>query len=134
MGGTNALMEYNYLVKKVVFKISVLPIVKMISALFVHAFSLCFHWFYAACMAIRRRWQHCRSFIIRSAHLCLHWGWYMRPVRSLYSPGSDTDHQYFLSRYLADTNHVGCQHAGKLSVADQTVQIESDVLYCHRIP
>lgn len=37
-GGTNALMEYNYLVKKVVFKISVLPIVKMISALFVHAF------------------------------------------------------------------------------------------------
>lgn len=37
-GGTNALIEYNYLVKKVVFKISVLPIVKMISAFFVHAF------------------------------------------------------------------------------------------------
>ena len=41
-GGTNALMEYNYLVKKVVFKISVLPIVKMISALFVHAFFVVF--------------------------------------------------------------------------------------------
>ena len=36
--GTNALLEYNYLVKKVVFKISVLPIVKIISSLFVHLF------------------------------------------------------------------------------------------------
>lgn len=35
-GGTNALIEYNYLVKKVVFNVSVLPVVKMISALFVH--------------------------------------------------------------------------------------------------
>lgn len=37
-GGTNALIEYNYLVKKVVFNISVLPVVKIISALFVHGF------------------------------------------------------------------------------------------------
>lgn len=37
-GGTNALIEYNYLVKKVVFKISILPMVKVISALFVHVF------------------------------------------------------------------------------------------------
>ena len=41
-GGTNALIEYNYLVKKVVFNISVLPVVKMISALFVHAVFVCF--------------------------------------------------------------------------------------------
>ncbi|MBP3880049.1 MAG: ABC transporter permease [Lachnospiraceae bacterium] len=38
IGGTSALMEYTYLVKKVVFKISILPIVKEISALFVHLF------------------------------------------------------------------------------------------------
>jgi len=38
VGGTNALLEYTYLVKKVVFKISILPIVKEISALFVHLF------------------------------------------------------------------------------------------------
>ena len=38
VGGTNALTEYTYLVKKVVFKISILPIVKEISALFVHLF------------------------------------------------------------------------------------------------
>ena len=42
VGGTNSLIEYNYLVKKVVFNISVLPIVKLISALFVHLFFVCF--------------------------------------------------------------------------------------------
>ena len=36
--GTNALREYNYLVKKVVFKISILPIIKIIAATFIHVF------------------------------------------------------------------------------------------------
>ena len=36
--GTMALLEYNYLVKKVVFKISILPIIKIIGATFIHAF------------------------------------------------------------------------------------------------
>lgn len=40
--GTNALIDYNYLVKKVVFKISVLPTVKAVSNLFVHIFFVCF--------------------------------------------------------------------------------------------
>ena len=35
---TNVFIEYGYLVKKVVFKIEVLPMVKIISALFVHVF------------------------------------------------------------------------------------------------
>lgn len=39
-GGTNALLEYTYLVKKVVFQISVLPVVKVLSASFVHFFFL----------------------------------------------------------------------------------------------
>jgi teichoic acid transport system permease protein len=39
---TNALLEYSYLVKKVVFKISILPIIKVISALFVHGFFVLF--------------------------------------------------------------------------------------------
>lgn len=38
MQGTQALLEYNYLVKKVVFKISVLPIIKIIAATFIHLF------------------------------------------------------------------------------------------------
>ena len=41
-GGTNALMEYSYLVKKVVFKISILPIVKIVSSIFVHLFFIGF--------------------------------------------------------------------------------------------
>jgi teichoic acid transport system permease protein len=36
INSTNCMLEYSYLVKKVVFKISILPIVKIISALFVH--------------------------------------------------------------------------------------------------
>lgn len=38
LNATNSLLEYSYLVKKVVFKISILPVVKIISALFVHIF------------------------------------------------------------------------------------------------
>ena len=40
--GTNALMEYSYLVKKVVFKIDILPIVKVTSAIFIHLFFVAF--------------------------------------------------------------------------------------------
>ena len=36
--GTGCLQEYNYLVKKVVFKVEMLPIIKLISCLFVHGF------------------------------------------------------------------------------------------------
>lgn len=38
---TNSFIEYSYLVKKVVFKISMIPLVKIISAFFVHIFFLC---------------------------------------------------------------------------------------------
>ena len=42
IGGTNSMLEYSYLVKKVVFQISVLPVVKIISAVFVHLFFVLF--------------------------------------------------------------------------------------------
>lgn len=48
-GATNAFMEYSYLVKKVVFKISVLPVVKILSALFVHCFFIIFLLFLFGC-------------------------------------------------------------------------------------
>ncbi len=38
--GTNALLQYNYLVKKVVFKIDILPIIKIVAASFIHVFFL----------------------------------------------------------------------------------------------
>ena len=40
--GTGALVEYDYLVKKVVFKISIIPVVKAFSSLFVHIFFVAF--------------------------------------------------------------------------------------------
>ena len=40
--GTTSLLEYSYLVKKVVFKISIIPIVKLIAASFVHLFFVAF--------------------------------------------------------------------------------------------
>ncbi len=39
--GTHALLEYSYLVKKVVFNISILPIIKLIAATFIHIFFVC---------------------------------------------------------------------------------------------
>lgn len=36
--GTNALLQYNYLVKKVVFNIDILPVIKLIAASFIHVF------------------------------------------------------------------------------------------------
>lgn len=40
--GTAVLTEYNYLVKKVVFNIDILPVVKVFSSIFVHAFFVVF--------------------------------------------------------------------------------------------
>ena len=41
-GATNSLIEYNYLVKKVVFNVGILPALKVASALFVHVFFVVF--------------------------------------------------------------------------------------------
>ncbi len=38
LGATNSLIEYTYLVKKIVFKIDILPMVKIVAAAFVHIF------------------------------------------------------------------------------------------------
>ena len=35
------MVEYNYLVKKVVFNVSILPVIKVIAAIFIHAFFVC---------------------------------------------------------------------------------------------
>ena len=42
MGGTTSLIEYQYLVKKVVFQIDILPVVKVVSSLYVHLFFIIF--------------------------------------------------------------------------------------------
>ncbi|MCY9514121.1 ABC transporter permease [Paenibacillus apiarius] len=42
LGSTNSLIEYSYLVKKVIFNIGILPAVKILSSLFVHVFFVIF--------------------------------------------------------------------------------------------
>ena len=49
INGTNAFLEYSYLVKKVVFDISVLPVVKLLSALVIHLFFVAFAMILFAC-------------------------------------------------------------------------------------
>ena len=41
-GATNCLMEYNYLVKKVVFNVGMIPVIKTLSSFFVHIFFVAF--------------------------------------------------------------------------------------------
>ena len=52
MNGTTSLLEYNYLVKKVVFKISILPLIKIIAASFIHIFFVCFMLLVTMCYGI----------------------------------------------------------------------------------
>ena len=47
--GTSALLSYEFLVKKVVFKISILPIIKVMSAMFIHLFFVLFSLVLMAC-------------------------------------------------------------------------------------
>lgn len=49
-GGTGVLVEYSYLVKKVVFRIEILPIVKIVSSLFTHLFFVVFAVALFSCM------------------------------------------------------------------------------------
>lgn len=49
-GGTATMIEYNYLVKKVVFNVRILPVVKIVSALFVHGFFILILIVLYACM------------------------------------------------------------------------------------
>ena len=84
MGGTNSLLEYNYLVKKVVFNISVLPVVKIISAMFVHAFFVLFTIILYQRMGNFLISIICRLFI--TVYVCSFWYWaYPMPqVQSLF--------------------------------------------------
>jgi len=42
MGATNSVLDNSYLVKKVVFRVSILPLIRVLSALFVHLFFIVF--------------------------------------------------------------------------------------------
>ncbi|NSA02700.1 ABC-type polysaccharide/polyol phosphate export permease [Clostridium beijerinckii] len=53
ISSSNCLYEYNYLVKKVKFRVSVLPIMKIVSAFFVHIFLYYLYTLYLCFMVIK---------------------------------------------------------------------------------
>ena len=70
-GGTNALTEYSYLVKKVVFDINILPMVKVISSVFVHLFFVfiimvlcCLYGYYPSAYSIQLIYYVFCSFVL----------------------------------------------------------------------
>ena len=66
-GGTGVLDEYSYLVKKVVFQIDALPVVKLISALLHMHFLLCLCWLFLQLWDFIPIFMCFRLFIIRFA-------------------------------------------------------------------
>jgi ABC-type polysaccharide/polyol phosphate export permease len=55
---TNSILEYSYLVKKVVFKVSVIPIIKILSALFIHLFFVVILFISFSLYGYRPRWSN----------------------------------------------------------------------------
>ena len=101
--GTGCLQEYNYLVKKVVFKVEILPVIKLISCLFVHAFFVASCLSYSWSAAKDRRFPGSRSFIIPLPHPCTLWRSRTLRVRFRYSLRICTDRQHLPAvRHVAD--------------------------------
>jgi ABC-type polysaccharide/polyol phosphate export permease len=55
---TNSILEYSYLVKKVVFKVSVIPIIKILSALFIHLFFIGILFLFFLLYGYKPRWSN----------------------------------------------------------------------------
>ncbi len=69
--GTNTLIEYSYLVKKVVFQIEVLPLVKIISAVFVHIFFILVTLLIFCCYGMMPDLYALQIFYYAGAAICL---------------------------------------------------------------
>ena len=137
INATNCFMEYSYLVKKVVFKISILPVVKVVSSLFVHLFFVALV-FFDFC-AVRED-PACAVYTDRLLYF----------LRVLFRPGavlSDFSHCSLLQGFRTDREYraagvdVGLPHyvglkpdAGRLPSADEADQTESFRLCGGRIP
>ena len=87
IGGTNSLLEYNYLVKKVVFNISVLPVVKIISRCLCTAFSCCLQLFCICVTEDFRIYIISRFFTTVYVPSFLCWDLFMLPALLLFSFG-----------------------------------------------
>ena len=126
--GTNALLEYNYLVKKVVFKISILPIIKIIAATFIHVFFVCLLLIVAALRLLSDHiYDTDRVLQLLPVYICAGTELYDLRGSGIF-PGSVPDHQH----RTAD-RHVGNPHfvesGGAVSEVDHDPKAESAGLY-----
>ena len=112
---TNALIEYNYLVKKVVFKISILPLIKILAACFIHVF------FVGVLLVIYLIYGYPPSLYLSAAHLlqllyvCACAGNELHLMfRGCLFPGSVPDScDRTADRYVGNTDHVVFHKSGR---------------------
>ncbi len=70
-GATQAILDYSYLVKKVVFKVSVIPLIKILSSLFIHLFFVAFLFVVFAIGGWGPRWSNLQVFYYLFATMVL---------------------------------------------------------------
>ncbi len=139
VNGTNAFLEYSYLVKKVVFDISVLPVVKLLSALVIHLFfrglcddTVCLLWVLSGHLLSGNSLLYDLSFPFDPSHRL-----YDELCHRLF-PGHGTDRLHSSAdRCLADSGYVGpffpqWLFLGKHGYADP--EAESVLLHRSRLP
>ena len=99
-GGTNSLLEYSYLVKKVVFNISVLPVVKV--------FYRVYYIFVLLLWTLSGSVLSAAAVLSGGTASAYPWAFVSDERCGSFFPGSVADDQHCASdRDLADTNHVG---------------------------
>lgn len=126
---TNSLIEYSYLVKKVVFKVSILPSIKIISALFVHVFFMAFYCMCISCMVMSPQFICCNFFIIflRCAFYC--WVCLTLRLHASFFSGFESNRGY----HLAIWNMAVTYFVATLFVSGQIfnfIETEPYVLHC----
>ena len=125
---SNCLLEYSYLVKKVVFKISVLPIVKVISSLFVHLFFIVFAILIFALMGKLPPVQIIQIGYYTFAVICLVVVLSYHTVFPRFRPDYQCNSE---CRHVGNPDSVGYHNNSEYSeLAEQPSEAESSVLYC----
>ena len=132
--GTNALLEYSYLVKKVVFNISILPIIKLIAATFIHIFFVgvlivvsivygCYPTWYTLQVVY---YSFCLFMLVLAMSYCT-------CAVVVFFPGSCADHQYRASgRNVGDPDSVEYRN-DRQRPHGHACQAESAGVYCERL-
>ena len=135
-GGTASLLEYNYLVKKVVFNIRILPVVKVFSAVFVHCFFIVIILVIYTCMGYPPDLYALQLIYYSFCTFMLILGiTYLTSSVVVFLPGSHADDQYRpAGGGMGDSYYVEFQRSGPDRHTDDDPEAESCFLYCAGLP